>query len=72
MTMITLDEAIDTVMQLSFEQQEMLLEIVRRRHIESRRNEIAADAQQSIAAYRAEQLKPQTLNEIFGELNQVR
>jgi hypothetical protein len=32
----TLDEAIETVMQLPQEQQEMLLEIIQRRHIEDR------------------------------------
>jgi hypothetical protein len=70
MDIITLDQAIDTVMQLSFEQQEILLEVVRRRHIESRRKEIARDAQESIAAFQAGQLKPQSVNEIITDLRQ--
>jgi hypothetical protein len=38
-------------MQLSFEQQEILLDIIHRRHIESRRKEIAQDASEAIAAF---------------------
>ena len=40
-------------MQLSFEQQEMLLDIIRNRHLESRCHEIARDAPASIAAFYA-------------------
>lgn len=68
--MMTLDQAIDTVMQLTIEQQEMLIEIIRKRHIESRRREIAQDAHEAIAAFRAGQLKPQPVPEIITELRQ--
>lgn len=70
MIVVTLDQALDTVMQLSFEQQEMLLDIIHRRHIESRRAEIAQDARQAIAAFHAGELKPQPVAEIIGELRQ--
>jgi hypothetical protein len=70
MNITTLDQAIDTVMQLPLEQQEMLIEIVRSRHIENRRREIAKDAQESIAAFHAGKLKPQPVNEIITELRQ--
>jgi hypothetical protein len=68
MNEITLDEALDTVMQLPLEQQEMLLEIIHGRHIENRRLEMARDAQASIAAFRAGQLKPQSAADIIAEL----
>jgi hypothetical protein len=68
MDTITLDQAIDTVMQLPFEQREMLIEIIRSRHIVNRRKEIAEDAQESIAAYRAGVLKSQPLEEIIDDL----
>ena len=42
--MITLDQALDVVMQLEYEQKEMLLEILRKRQIEDRREEIAQNA----------------------------
>jgi hypothetical protein len=64
----TFDQAIETVMQLSFEQQEMLVDIIRSRHIESRRREIARDAQESITAFRAGKLKPQPVAEVITEL----
>ena len=64
----TFDQAIETVMQLSFEQQEMLVDIIRSRHIESRRREIARDAQESIAAFRAGKLNPQPVAEVITEL----
>ena len=71
MNTITLDQAIDTVMQLSFEQREMLIEIIQSRHIENRRKEMAEDAQKSIAAYRAGILKAQSLEEIIDDLRKT-
>ncbi len=65
---VTLDYAIDTAMQLPPEQQEMLLEILRKRQIEARRREIARDAQESLAAFRAGKLNGQTATEIIDEL----
>jgi hypothetical protein len=70
MNTITLDQALDTVMQLSFEQQEILLDIIHRRHIESRRKEIAQDASEAIAAFHEGKLKPQPVEEIIAELRQ--
>ncbi len=46
----------------------MLLDIIRSRHFENRRREIARDAQESIAAFHAGKLKPQPVNEIITEL----
>lgn len=71
MSEITLDTALDTVMELPIEQQEMLLDIVRKRHIERRRQEIAMDAQESLAAFRTGQLRAQSATEVIVELRQV-
>ncbi|GAB4441467.1 MAG: hypothetical protein Kow0031_23490 [Anaerolineae bacterium] len=68
METITLDQAIDTVMQLSIEQREMLIEIIRSRDIEARRKEMAEEARESIAAYRAGEFKSQPLEEILDDL----
>jgi hypothetical protein len=70
MSVVTLDQVIDTVMQLPLEQQEMLVEIIRRRHVEKRRREIALDAEKSIAAFRAGILRPQSLESIIAELRE--
>jgi hypothetical protein len=66
--MTTLDRALETVMQLSLDQQELLIEILRQRHIEASRNEIVKDAQESIAAFKAGKLKPQSAESIIVEL----
>ena len=71
MSEITLDTALDTVMELPLEQQEMLLDIVRKRHIERRRREIARDAQESLATFRTGQLRAQSATEVIVELRRV-
>jgi hypothetical protein len=66
--MTTLDLALETVMQLSLDQQKQLIEILRQRHIEASRDEIAQDAQESIAAFKAGKLKPQSAEAVIAEL----
>ena len=68
--MPTLDQALDTVMQLKPKQREMLIAIVQRREIQARREEIARDANKSIAAFHAGELKPQPVEDIIAELRQ--
>jgi len=60
MNTISLDEALETVMQLPPDQQEMLIDIVRHRQVERKRQEIADDAQESLVAFRAGKLKPRS------------
>ncbi len=66
--MVTLEDAILTVNQLSIEQREMLLEIVKNQMIEARRDEIAQDAKEAIAAFHRGELKPQPIEAIISEL----
>lgn len=66
---VTLDQAIDTVLQLPFEQREMLVDILRNRQIEARRQEIAADARKSITAFREGKLKAQSVEDIIADLH---
>jgi uncharacterized protein (DUF305 family) len=68
--MVTLDQALDAAMQLLPDQQEMLIQILLNRRIESQREEIAQNAQLSIAAFHSGQLKPQTAEEAISELRQ--
>lgn len=67
--MTTLDQATDTVLELPPQQQEMLLEIIYRRQVEARRQAIAQDAQLSLAALRAGQLRSQPVAAILAELH---
>jgi len=66
--MVTLEEVILTVNQLSIEQREMLLEIIKNQMIETRRDEIAQDAKEAIAAFHRGELKPQPIEDIISEL----
>jgi transcriptional regulator with AAA-type ATPase domain len=61
--MTNLDRVLDEAMNLPLEQQEMLLQILQRRLMEQRRNEIAQDAKLSLAEFKAGKLKIQTATE---------
>jgi hypothetical protein len=64
----SLEDALNTVSQLTPEQQAMLVEIIHNRLIEARRREIAEDAKASIAAFYASELQPQAATTIVAEL----
>lgn len=68
--MTTLNQLLETAMQLPLDQQEMLIEILRHRYIEQRREEIATDAKESLQMFRESKIKPQPLEEIIAELRQ--
>jgi len=68
--MQTLDQLIENAWQLPYEQQETLIRVLRNRQSESRRAEIAADAQQSLADFRAGKLRPQSAEEVIASLRQ--
>lgn len=67
--MVTLTDVLDTVEQLTDEDQEALADILRQRQIERRRDEIVRDAQEAMAEYRAGNLKPMSAEEAIAELN---
>lgn len=69
--MSTLDQVLETASQLPYEQQEMLIKILQNRHHQSRRAEIAADAGQSLADFRAGNFQPQSAKSIIAELCQT-
>ena len=67
--MVTLDSALDVVMELSPDERELLLDIVRRRHIEARRAQIAENAREARALLEAGKLKPEPLDEALVRLH---
>lgn len=69
--MVTLTDVLDAVEQLTDEDQEALANIIRQRQIERRRDEIARDAQESMAAYRAGLLPSYTVEEAIAHLEMV-
>ena len=68
--MANLDRVLDQAMDLPPEQQEMLVQILQRRMIERRRDEIATDAAVSLAQFTAGKLKAQTASEAIAELRE--
>ncbi len=66
--MTPLDQVLETALQLPYEQQEMLIEILQNRHLESRRAEIAADAQQTLADFRAGKFQHQSAEDVIVAL----
>lgn len=68
--MSTLEQILETALQLPHEQQEMLIKILQNRHHESRRAEIAADAQESLADFRAGNFRPQSFEDTVVALRQ--
>ena len=69
--MITLAEALEIVEQLPVDRQDMLVQIVRSRQIERRRDEIAQNARETMAAYRAGELKAYTAAAAIAELRSM-
>jgi hypothetical protein len=69
--MVTLAAAIEVVEQLPTDQQDMLVQIIRNRQIERRREEIAQNGREALAAYRAGELKSYTAEEAIAELRNI-
>ncbi|GAB4208290.1 MAG: hypothetical protein Fur006_67010 [Coleofasciculaceae cyanobacterium] len=68
--MTTLDQVLETALQLPYEQQEMLIKILQNRHHENRRAEIAADAQQTLADFHASKFRQQSAEDVVAALRQ--
>lgn len=66
--MVHLDSVLDQINQLPLEQQEVLVDVLRRRHIEQVRRQIAADARESIALFRAGKLQARPVEEVIASL----
>ena len=64
---MTLDQAIDAAMQLTLDQRAMLLDILQSRQIEARRNEMAMDAEESLAG----NLRARGVEDALDELHQA-
>jgi hypothetical protein len=68
--MNTLDQVLENALQLPREQQEMLIKILQNRYHESRRTEIAGDAQKNLADFHAGNYRPQSAESVIAELRQ--
>jgi hypothetical protein len=69
--MVTLASAIEVVEQLPTDQQDLLVQIIRNRQIERRRDEIAQNGREALVAYRAGELKSYTAEEAIAQLRSI-
>jgi hypothetical protein len=68
--MNTLDQVLESALQLSCEQQEMPIGILQNPHRESIRAEIAAGAQQTLADFRTGKFRQQSAEDVISTLRQ--
>lgn len=68
--MHTLSQILEDALQLPDEQQAILVKILQNRYSEKRREEIAADAQSTLADFKAGKFQPQPVEDIIAELRQ--
>ena len=66
---VTFDQALDTIMHLSLEDQQLLIEITHKRQSEARRLEIAQNAKSARRLYEANELPQQTFDEMMSDLH---
>lgn len=67
--MATIDSALDDIMKLDFASREMLLEILQKRQIEYRRNEIAKTARKTLKEYQEGKIIADTAEDVINKLN---
>ncbi len=63
-----LDQILDEIASLSLEDQEILLNIVKQRHIERKREQILRDSQETVRAYRKGKAKKGTVADLMKDL----
>ena len=69
--MVTIDSTLTDIMQLDYNSREILLEILQKRQIEARRDEIAKNARKSIKEYQAGNYTPLSADEAISRLNSL-
>jgi hypothetical protein len=69
--MVTIDSTLDDIMKLDYASREMLLEILQKRQIEARRDEMAKNAKRSLKEYHSGKLAALTADEVIEKLNNL-
>jgi hypothetical protein len=69
--MVTINSTLEDIMQLDYTSREMLLEILQKRQIEARRDEMAKNAKQSLKEYHSGKLHPLTAEEVAKKLSTI-
>jgi hypothetical protein len=66
--MVTFEQVLDEVAELSLEQQELLIKIVSQRNSENRRKQLAKESQEAFAEFKQGNLSPQTVEDAIADL----
>ncbi|HEY5327377.1 MAG TPA: hypothetical protein VIJ27_10295 [Mucilaginibacter sp.] len=69
--MVTINSTLEDIMQLNYASREMLLEILQKRQIEFRRDEMAKNARRSLKEYHSGKLPAFTAEEVIEKLNSL-
>jgi DNA-binding NtrC family response regulator len=64
-----LDQILDEIASLSLDEQEMLLNIIKQRHIERRREQILKDSRETMRAYKRGLAKRGTVYDLMRDLS---
>ncbi len=68
MTITSFQEIIDSIEQLSFDEQDYLFELIKKRRIEKRRSEIATDAKATLEAFKQGKAKKGSVEDLIADL----
>ena len=63
-----LDQILDAIASLSLEDQEILLNVVKQRHIEKKREQILRDSRETMRAYKKGMAKRGTVDDLMKDL----
>jgi len=69
--MVTINSALEDIMQLDFASREILIEILQKRQIEARRDEIAKTAKKSLIEFQSGKNVPLPADDIIAKLNNL-
>ena len=67
-TQSQLDQILDEIASLSLEDQEILLNIIKQRHTEKKREQILRDSRETMRAYRKGMVKKGTVDDLMKDL----
>jgi hypothetical protein len=67
--MVTINSTLEDIMQLDYASREMLLEILQKRQIEARRDQIAKAAKQTLKEYHKGEIIAEDADTVLDKLN---
>ncbi|HAY21882.1 MAG TPA: hypothetical protein DCY27_06880 [Desulfobacterales bacterium] len=67
-TQSDLDQILDKIASLSLDDEEMLLQIIRQRHIERKRDQILKDSRETMRAYNKDLVKRGSVSDLMKDL----